>query len=245
MVSIIIYTVLLFGLIVLFFVGTRFNRRPLQSGKSPGFMKIISSLVQTNRRLWSMPTAQNSGQRPKFVDEENPEVKKALRVLSDMYEEFQENIEAVREDLALTLAASHQQAEIRVRQLEARVARLEQQLCEAEGRGGDADAVANTDEPEVSAAGTSTRTVRDVSTASQPEGAQPEGVERVQSSLVSDESSLVSPEPGPGINGMYSDILNRLQTGASREEIARSLGVGLTEVDIVARIFLPTGYKQG
>ncbi len=240
MVSIIIYTVLLFGLIVLFFFGTRFNRRQLQSGKSQGFLNVISSLIQTNRRLWSMPTAENSGQRQKFVDEEHPEVKKALRVLSDMYEEFQENIEAVREDVALTLEASHQQAEIRVRQLEDRVARLEQQLREAVGRGGGADTLANTDEPEASATAASTRTERDVSTTSQPEGS-----EEVQSAPVLDKSASVSPEPGPGINGTYSEILNRLQTGASREEIARSLGVGLTEVDIVARIFLPTGYKQG
>lgn len=240
MVSIIIYTGLLLGLIVLFFFGTRLNRRQLQSGKSPRFMSVISSLIQTNRRLWSMPTAEHSGQRLRFVDEENPEVKKALRVLSDMYEEFQENIEAVREDLAMTVVASHHQAEVRVRQLEDRVARLEQKLHEAAGRGESADTVAISDEPKASAATASTWTDRDVSTT-----VQPEGRDVVPSAPVPDESATVSPEPGPGINGTYSEILNRLQTGASHEEIARSLGVGLTEVDIVARIFLPTGYKQG
>ncbi|QSO53767.1 hypothetical protein JZ785_08070 [Alicyclobacillus curvatus] len=352
MVSILIYTLLLFGLIVLFFFGTRFNRRQAQPRKSQGLLNFVNSMRQANRRLFGTSVNGDVGQ-PRFVDEENPEVKKALRVLSDLYEEFQENIDAVREDLALTIATSHQQSEIRMKRLEDRVAQLEQQLHTMTGReaakvqevatGQEAAKVQEVAKDQEVATGRETARMfeaeKDHEAANASEALKAQAVTKeqeptkvhgaanasealkaqavtkeqeptkvheaanasealkAQEILIARETEKIqemlgagatfeadsidihlpaapmdgpeaSPGPaawrpganiaprrdatargtrivepqysaGPSASGTYSEILNQLRMGKSREEIARSLGVGLTEVDIVGRVFLP------
>jgi hypothetical protein len=304
LVSILIYTLLLFGLIILFFFGTRFNRRQAQPRKSQGLLNFVNSMRQANRRLFGTSVNGDVGQ-PRFVDEENPEVKKALRVLSDLYEEFQENIDAVREDLALTIATSHQQSEIRMKRLEDRVAQLEQQLHTMTGReaakvqevatGQEAAKVQEVAKGQEVATGRETarmfeaEKVHEAANASEALKAQEiliaRETEKIQEMLGAGatfeadsidihlpaapmDGPEASPGPaawrpganiaprrdatargtrivepqysaGPSASGTYSEILNQLRMGKSREEIARSLGVGLTEVDIVGRVFLP------